>query len=234
MTLAGAVPEETASRGQGAPPRVEKEAERLAFVVLVRAEQNVTAARFYENVHFIVGAISAGLAAAAGGTAFAGETTVAGIAGILSAVLTGFLTVHRPEERTASHWRAARDYGRLYDQLALYFKVGWKPAVEDLGSAPAGVSRADVAADTPDLELQAAEGADALARFVRRSGEIEESSFPVPSRLCRKAETSIAGQDEWIAPAGQDFDAWRDRLMSKRPRGRWRIRRQRSASSLPN
>jgi hypothetical protein len=46
---------------------VDHEAERLAFMVLVRAEQNVTAARFYENIHFVVGSIAAGLAVAAGG-----------------------------------------------------------------------------------------------------------------------------------------------------------------------
>lgn len=224
MSTADQIPE--GDRGEIRAPRgVEKEAERLAFVVLVRAEQNVTAARFYENVHFSVGASSAGLAAAAGGTAFAGETTVAGIAAILSAVLTGFLTVHRPEERTASHWRAARDYGRLYDKLALYFKVGWKRAAEDLELGPSGRSGEDLTLGARRLESQPAEEAEALAKFVRRSGEIEESSFPVASRLCRKAESDIAGQEEWIAPAGQDFDAWRARLMSIQSRGRWRIRR---------
>lgn len=208
------------------PPHVDKaerEAERLAFVVLVRAEQNVTAARFYENVHFLVGALASGLAAAAGGTAFAGETTIAGIAAIAAAALTGFLTIHRPEERTASHWRAARDYGRLYDYLTLYFTAGWKPALAELelGSSPEsapGVSGAH--------ETAAAERTEALARFTRRAGEIEEGSFPVPERLCRKAEDNIAGQDEWVAPAGGDFDAWRNRVMTGGRRGRLRRTRR--------
>lgn len=211
--------------GQAGSSRVAEEAQRLAFLVLVRAEQNVTAARFYENVHFSVGAIAAGLAATAGGTAFAGQTIVAGVAAVLSAVLTGFLTVHRPEERTASHWRAARDYSRLYDVLTLYFTVGWKPAVDVLDSAPPPRALRELTeSDTGMARGDNAE--EALAKLVRRAGEIEEASFPVASRLCRKAESNIARQDEWIAPAGDDFAAWRTRLMRSRTKRRWRLRRR--------
>jgi hypothetical protein len=183
-------------------------------MVLVRAEQNVTAARFYEKIHFVVGSIAAGLAVAAGGTAFAGATTFAGVAAVLSAVLTGFLTVHRPEERTSSHWRAAREYGRLYDRLTLYYKVGWRQAADELDAASAPSKNAPQGAivDTPRAETL--DTSEALARFVRRAGEIEDTSFPVSARLCRRAETNIAHQDQWIPPAGIEFDAWRGRLMT--------------------
>jgi hypothetical protein len=191
----------------------------------------VAAARFYENTHFTVGAVSAGLAVAAGGTAFAGETTIAGIAAVLAAVLTGFLTVHRPEERTATHWRAAREYARLYDQLALYFKVGWTRVVDEL-DVPATVRAATSAGTTPPADTpqhagdetpraRVLDSTEALARFVKRHGEIEDSSFPVPSRLCRRAEVNISKRDEWIPPVGCEFAEWRSRLMMTRSRS-WR------------
>src|SRR4051812_23021794 len=119
----------------GKATAVQEGANRLAFLVLGRAEQNVRAGRFYENVPFVGGALSAALAAVAGGTAFAGHGTIAGVAGVLAAVLTGFLTVHRPEERTASHWRAARDYSRLYDQITLFFTVGVDDVLEEVAQS---------------------------------------------------------------------------------------------------
>ena len=198
---------------------MEREASRLAFRVLVRAEQHVTAARFYENVHFLVGALASGLAVAAGGTAFAGKTTVAGIAAVAAAILTGFLTVHRPEERMGSHWRAARDYSRLYEQLTLYFNLGWKQAAEDLRPAkPAGTAETEKSLPAQPIRSEPTEGPEALARFVQRAGEIEETGFPVAERLCRRADARIAGNDEWVAPAGLAFDDWRTRVLNTRPR----------------
>lgn len=171
------------------------EARRLAFSVYVRAEQNVTAARFYENVHFVVGSLAAGFAVLAGGTAFAGETDIAGVAAIVSAVLTAYMTVHRPEERTASHWRAARDFGKLYNDISFALRASDSASAED----------------------------DRLRNFVDRAAAIEDTSFPVASRLCRKAEKGVAAGTGWIAPSGREFERWRASLgRSSRWHGRGR------------
>jgi hypothetical protein len=73
--------------------------------------------------------------------------------------------VHRPEEPNASHWRTARDYGRLYDDLTLYFRVGWR---ED-GSAddhqyPAAEAHPDPIEAATRVRTPAQNDADALAR----------------------------------------------------------------------
>jgi hypothetical protein len=183
----------------------------------------VTATRFYENVHFIVGAVAAGLAVAAGGTAFAGETTIAGVAAVLSAVLTGFLTVHRPEERYASHWRTARDYSRLYDDLTLHFGIGWRD------DGPSGSPEGSLSKARPESSQEPSaaprkeaprSNKQAVERFMRRQEEIEEGSFPVPNRLCHRAESQIADHESWVPSAGKDFAEWRDELWG----GRWERR----------
>jgi hypothetical protein len=143
---------------------------------------------------------------------------------VLSAVLTGFLTVHRPEERTSSHWRAAREYGRLYDRLTLYYKVGWPRAADEVDAVPASAETATEEATTETRHAATLDTSEALARFVRSAGEIEDTSFPVSARLCRRAETNIAHQDQWIPPAGHEFDAWRRRLMTTTRS--WRGRRR--------
>ncbi|MGH2782252.1 MAG: SLATT domain-containing protein [Gaiellaceae bacterium] len=116
---------------KGARRLVHSDAENLAEEVLYRAECHITAARFYSNVHLFVGMATAALAAAAGGTAFAGQTVVAGIAGIAGAALAAFLTVFKPDERTQSHAQAARDHRDLVDRIDLFFRLGWTRALDD-------------------------------------------------------------------------------------------------------
>jgi hypothetical protein len=195
------------------------EAERLAWVSLYRAECHVTAARFYSNLNTFAGMIGAGAGATAGGTAFAGATIAAGIAGIVAALAAGFITIHKPDERTQSHWSAARSYGRLADEIRMFFRFGWtrggnltdknRPSEEGRPERQA----ADAAAPLPALER--------LAEFRARSADLEDATFPVPRRLCVKTERFMATHDEWYPPDGVDFEEWQRRRLTWK-KLRWR------------
>ncbi len=165
---------------------IHKEAQNLANEVLYRAECHITAERFNSNVHFFVGMTAAGLAAAAGGTAFAGQTIVAGVAGVAAAVLSGFLTVYKPDERTQAHATAARAHKKLYDRIDLQFRLGLPPTPAD------------------DLD-------GVYAGFRTEAAELDQTSFPVSRRLCTKAEAFRAARDEWYPPADDRFEEWANR-----------------------
>jgi hypothetical protein len=193
----------------------------LAYLGRYRAECHITAARFYSNVHTFVGMAAAGLAAVAGGTAFAGQTVIAGIAAVGSAVFAGLLTIQKPDERTQAHWQAAGKYNGLSDEIELYSRYGWRdgnaPPDEREASAPASPRRGSGEA-APDDEVEA------LAHFRKRCNALEAESFPVPRHLCASAENYISANDEWYPPLKTGrFEEWRDRRAQ--PHARWRFPR---------
>ena len=203
---------------KGARRLVHTDAENLAEEVLYRAECHITAARFYSNVHLFVGMATAALAAAAGGAALAGQTVVAGIAGIVGAAAAVFLTVFKPDERTQSHAHAARDHRDLVDRIDLFFRLGWTRALDDeldegALTPEAGVGRPLL---VPEVGEDESNGRDdwvyAVARFRQRAAEFERNTFPVPRRLCAKAEGLRASHDEWYPPHdAKRFAAWEKR-----------------------
>jgi hypothetical protein len=87
-------------KARGGRDFASQQAQRLVVSNFFRAECHGTAARFFSNVHIFVGALAAGLAAVSGGTAFTGNTTLAGTLGLLSAASAGLLTALRPDERS--------------------------------------------------------------------------------------------------------------------------------------
>jgi hypothetical protein len=223
---------------KGARRVVHTDAENLAEEVLYRAECHITAARFYSNVHLFVGMATAALAAAAGGTAFAGQTVVAGIAGIAAAALAVFLTVFKPDERTQSHGQAARDHRDLVDRIDLFFRLGWTRALDDDLKAGAitpesGESRPPLAPEVgEDVEGNGRDdGVHALARFRQKAADFERNTFPVPRRLCAKAEGFRALHDEWYPPHdAKRFAAWEKRRWQEHTHW-WRFWRRRDGDA---
>jgi hypothetical protein len=203
-------------------------ADELAYLGRYRAECHITAARFYSNVHTFVGMAAAGLAAVAGGTAFAGQTLIAGIAAVGSAILAGFLTIQKPDERTQEHWKAAGQYNELSDDIDLYFRFGWRDgdaAVQGEVKTRIAPSQAETQAPSQaTAEENSRDDIAALARFRKRCGAVEATSFPVPRHLCASAENYISANDEWYPPLKTGrFAEWRERRAQ--PHSRWRFPR---------
>lgn len=206
----------------------------LRWVCLYRAECHLTASRFYENVHMWVGMIAAGAGVVAGGTAFAGETTIAGLAATLSALAAGFITTHKPGERIASHAHAATAYYGLAEDTKLFVKFGWTSRD---GSDPSQEEARDLEMRGEPQERPAgrADQAElgALVGFERREDQLENQSPAVPVRLCRKAEKWISTHEQWYPPDEQ-FTAWRERRETPQPpKRRWPFKR-RGSDTVPS
>jgi hypothetical protein len=205
---------------------------RLERTTFWRAECHLTAARFYSYLHTAAGMLAAGLAAASGGTAFAGETIIAGIAGITSAVTAGFLTIFKPDERTQSHWHAARSYSALSDEIAVYSRFQHLRVTKGVETESPREGRSQ-----PD-QKQGDSRVAALDSYSRRCAELEADTFPVPSRIAKVARRHFARRDEWYPPQDKDFDAWWNRRVTYGRRGWWPFdrtsREAENSSSVPD
>jgi hypothetical protein len=205
-----------------------REAKNLGYLTRYRAECHMTAARFYSNVHMFVGMAAAGLAAIAGGTAFAGQTLAAGISAIGSAVLAGFLTIHKPDERTQSHWLGAGNYNSLADEIFLYERFDRRPAATEDASQTATDAALPRRANPERARSGVAADGDVatLEHFLRESAELEARTFPVSRHLCVKTDWFIQHDDEWYPPLRTgDFEVWK-RRRAERPAPWWRLRRR--------
>jgi hypothetical protein len=215
---------------------IRREARRLTFFTLYRAECHTTAARSYNNVHMYVGAFAAGFAAAAGGTGFAGSRILAGVFGILAAALAGFLTLVKPAERSEAHWDAAKAYVRLGNDISIRFDfIPGALALDDAGRrrrrriTPAGILPAEEQAGEHEQDggsTSLSDDREALYGFRGKCLALEDRTFPVPTFVARRARQQMRKHDEWFPPFDlREFDEWRRRIEAK-------TRREQAASGI--
>jgi hypothetical protein len=201
------------------PATLRAEVSRLERVTFYRAECHLYAARHNSYLHTAIGMLAAALAALAGGTAFADLTVIAGVAGILSAAVTSFLTIYKPDDRAANHWQAARGYNNLRQDLALRFDLGLATGQPRVGASaetpkaesregsllpPSGTKPAGDASETPGVPDEAKE----LAAFERRFRDLENTYFPMLKRWRQRAEERIREGNGWYPPWGEEFERW--------------------------
>ena len=159
--------------------QVDTEANRLQQCCEFAAEWQVTAAGFWANAQFLLGATAAGLAAISSGTAFSDEGVVAGALAGAAALAAAVLAALRPGERSAEHKHAADDYHALAVDLRLFRELGVAPGDED---QPLGV----------------------LAAFERRAVELARSSPWAPRRLEKKTKKLLKNGRRYFDNDGSD------------------------------
>jgi len=194
-----------------------QQADRLVVSNLFRAECHGTAARFFSNVHVFVGALAAGLAAVAGGSAFTGNTTLAGVLGLLSAAFAGLLTALRPDERSQLHWKAAGEYFKQADDVYMTFRAG-RP--DDAGQDGAGTEQTvtperlippghdNPTDDSPPTGQSDLEPLLELRASQESFHRLEAVGPPVPRRLERKTKQWVRDDQEWFPPQYDKFIEW--------------------------
>jgi hypothetical protein len=99
---------------------VEAEFRRLQKNWEFAAEWQITAAGFWLNIQFFLGAAAAALAAVSSGTAFAKKSVIAGSFAAAAAIAAAVLASLRPAERAERHQRSAGDYHALAVDVRLY------------------------------------------------------------------------------------------------------------------
>ena len=105
---------------QMADNRAETELGRLQRNWEFAAEWQITAAGFWLNVQFFLGAAAAALAAVSSGTAFGKQTVIAGSFAAAAAIAAAVLASLRPAERAERHQRSAMEYHALAVDARLY------------------------------------------------------------------------------------------------------------------
>ena len=112
------------------------EIDRLQRASAFAAEWQITAAGFWANVQFFLGAAAAALAAVSSGTAFSDHSVVAGSLAAAAALAAAVLASLRPAERTAQHQQAAAAYHALAVETRMLHGFGGAggagPALDDL------------------------------------------------------------------------------------------------------
>lgn len=196
-----------------------QQAERLVVSNLFRAECHGTAARFFANVHVFVGALAAGLAAVSGGSAFTGNTTLAGALGLTSAAFAGLLTALRPDERSQLHWKAAGAYFEQADDVYMSFRADDDAAAEQ-SDVPAdktvrarrltlpGQDRPAEEEPPADRSILASSSVSQLRSFQEAFHRLEAVGPPVPRRLERKTKQWVRDNQEWFPPQYDKFIVW--------------------------
>jgi hypothetical protein len=122
------------------------EKELRALVVLIDEYQNASVTRFEQHkkdsmrnryIHVMLGLPVAALSAIAGISAFAQQTTAAGIVAIVVAVITGVTSFLTPGEQARVHKRLSIKYDQLATNFGLlramieHELVGWPEASEE-------------------------------------------------------------------------------------------------------
>lgn len=178
----------------------------------------MTAARFFSNLHVFVGALAAGLATAAGGSAFVAREWITGLLAILAAAGTGLLTSLRPDERSQSHWKAAAAYWALADDVYMTFRFGTAPLPPTRDSHESDDEQGKVEKEGPtDESVRTESPLQQVRSFQIDYQRLETVGPPVPLRLVRKAERWIATNDEWFPPQYRKFQQWRGVREQERP-----------------
>jgi len=138
------------------------EIDRLHRATAFAAEWQITAAGFWANVQFFLGAAAAALAAVSSGTAFSEHSVVAGSLAAAAALAAAVLASLRPAERTAQHQQAAATYHALAVEARM---------LHGFGGAGGG---------TPTL--------DDLRKLEARKVKLDADSPWAPRRLAKKTE----------------------------------------------
>jgi hypothetical protein len=102
---------------------VVKEAKRIEEDALFSSKGHFAASQVWSNFHLILGIPAAVLAAVAGATAVADQTTVAAVISIVVAALTGVSTFVNPNERSGHHLQAGNDYDALRNRCRIFATI---------------------------------------------------------------------------------------------------------------
>jgi hypothetical protein len=195
---------------------------RLCFTGHFRSECHVASARCFSNVHLALGALAAGLAAGAGGTAFSGSSSdVAGALAIAAATITGLLTALRPDERAQQHWKAAGAYARLMEET--YASSLASPDREvrsgrlghDATGTPPRAERKrrrglgdQIEEPSPDSSDRREPHVHPLGHLFEQYHRLEAIGPTVPRWLAHKAQKAIKKRAEWFPPQYEAFCQW--------------------------
>jgi hypothetical protein len=149
--------------------RAKAELERLQTRWGFAAEWQITAAGFWLNIQFFLGAAAAALAAVSSGTAFAKKSIIAGWFAAAAAIAAAVLASLRPAERAERHQRSAAEYHALAVDARLYreHKI--------------------VAA-----RIESSDELKVLEWFEERGKAIDKHSPWAPRRLVRKTQEFVA------------------------------------------
>lgn len=142
--------------------QIAAEVERLHRASSFAAEWQITAAGFWANLQFFLGAAAAALAAVSSGTAFSEQSVLAGSLAAAAALAAAVLASLRPAERAAHHQQAAGAYHALAVEARM---------LRDFGGAGGG---------TPSL--------DELRKLEARCLQLDAESPWAPRRLARKTQ----------------------------------------------
>jgi hypothetical protein len=144
---------------------VKTELQRLQSNWEFAAEWQITAAGFWLNVQFFLGAAAAALAAVSSGTAFGNKTVVAGSFAAAAAIAAAVLASLRPAERAERHQRSATEYHALAVDARLYREHGIVVA-----------------------KIESSDERKVLEWFEERGKAIDKDSPWAPRRLVRKTQ----------------------------------------------
>ncbi len=161
------------------PLDVDAEAERLQRRCEFAAEWQVTAAGFWTNLQFFLGATAAALAAVSSGSAFSDHSVLAGSLAAAAALAAAVLASLRPAERAEAHQQAAAAFHALAVDARLFRQLD------------------------PPPEQQARE---ALTTLERRTVELNTTSPWAPRRLARKTEKFLRNNQRYYDNEGPPVD----------------------------
>jgi hypothetical protein len=161
---------------QAARKTLRKELEKLAINCRYRAECQITAAGFWGNFQLLVGALAAIFAGAAGASAFAKHSVVAGALAVAASVLSAVLATVKAGERAATHEHSGNELNLLAEET---FRLHELSGDGDVGA-------------TDDL-------AKAFQAAVLKRDEHARKAPFVNRRLCRKATTFLARGESYYS-----------------------------------
>ena len=174
-------------------PKLVGEANRLLTMSMFSAERHATAAGFFGNAHVVLGFVAAGLAAGAGGTAFAGSANVAGALAIGAAALAGLVTSLRPDERAQFHWSSSKDFRQLASDVHTFIEFP------------------ETAAEEGEFNCH--------ERLIHRYMALEKASEKVSTYHSKKTAKRISKQDYYYPPLPlKSFAHWANKLEEREKR----------------
>lgn len=147
-----------------------EEAKRVEEDALYSAKGHFSAASVWTNVHWWIGALTAAMAAVAGGSAlsrFDSHNEVAGVLAIIVAATTAVMTFLNPHARADGHHRAGNRYNSLRNRARIFHDV-------------------DCEAGGADDEIT-----ETLKVVARERDELNEESPQIPGWAYRRAKKGI-------------------------------------------